>query len=138
MYTDDTSPFVSVTTGHDKMKPAYEKLFLHANTQPGSFSKQHPRVHLLQGRGILSNLAGWGMRLMKGAFGLPAAMARHAPVVGQVANTVSSVANAGRDIARTFRRGYNEGSGGSRATIAENMGYAGNGGDRKRTRLYYD
>ena len=137
-YTDDTSPFVSVVTGHDKMKDAYEKLFLHAKSQPGSFSRQHPRIHMLQGRGILSNLAGWGMRLMRGIFGLASNVAKHAPVVGQVANTLSSVTGAARDLHKSFKAGYNQGNGGSRSTIAENMGYCGNGaGDRKRSRLYY-
>ena len=138
-YTDDTSPFVSVVTGHDKMKDAYEKLFLHAKSQPGSFSRQHPRIHMMQGRGILSNLAGWGMRLLRGVFGVASNVAKHAPLIGQVANTVSSVGNAARDLHRNFKEGFNQnqGSGGGRSTIAENMGYAGNGGDRKRTRLYY-
>lgn len=119
------------------MKDAYEKLFLHGKSQPGSFSKQHPRVHMLQGRGIFSNLAGWGMRMLRGIFGVASNVAKHAPVIGQVANTVSSVSNAARDLRKNFQEGYNQGSGGSRATIADNMGYAGNGGDRKRQRTFY-
>jgi hypothetical protein len=137
-YTDDTSPFVSAVTGHDKMKDAYEKLFLHAKSQPGSFSRQHPRVHMLQGRGIFSNLAGWGMRLLRGIFGVASNVAKHAPVIGQVANAASSVTNAARDLHKNFKEGWNNtGSGAGRSTIAENMGYAGNGADRKRQRLFY-
>lgn len=136
-YTDDTSPFVSAVTGHDKMKDAYEKIFLHANSQPGSFSRQHPRVHMLQGRGIFSNLLGWGARLLRGIFGVASNVAKHAPVITKVADTVSSVSNAARDLHKNFKEGYNSGSGGGRATIAENMGYAGNGADAKRKRLHY-
>jgi hypothetical protein len=143
-YTDDTSPFVSAVTGHDKMKDAYEKLFLHASTQPGSFSRQHPRIHQLQGKGILSNLAGWGMRLLRGVFGVASNVQKHAPLIGKVADTVTSGIGAARDLHSRFKEGWNqgqpnEGNGGSRSAIAENMGYAGNGAgpSRKRGRLHY-
>jgi hypothetical protein len=119
------------------MKEPFEKLFLHAKSNPGSFSKQHPRIHMLQGRGILSNLAGWGMRLLRGIFGVASNVAKHAPVIGQVANTVSSVSNAARDLHKNFKEGFNSGSGASRSTLAENMGYIGNGADRKRARHFY-
>jgi hypothetical protein len=67
--TDETSPFVSVVCGHDKMQDGYERLFLHAASTPGSFAKLHPRMHLMTGRGILSSLGGWSSRLLRGIFG---------------------------------------------------------------------
>jgi hypothetical protein len=141
--TDITSPFVSVVCGHDKMQDGYERLFLHAASTPGSFSKLHPRMHLMTGRGILSTLGGWGSRLLRGIFGSAGSLLgglfgrKSSPNTPSYEDRGVQMGPSGGYGHKAFKGdGAYTGCGGSRATIAENLGYQGSGVASKRMRYH--